>query len=62
MVAGRTIEESDDAVADQSAIPARDAGFSLTESIIAVALMAIAVVPILLAAGLTVRTSAQSRS
>jgi len=62
MVAGRTIEESDDAVADQLALPARDAGFSLTESIIAVALMAIAVVPILLAAGLTVRTSSQSRS
>lgn len=58
MRAGRTREIDDEAVA----APQRDAGFSLTESIIAVALMAIAVVPILLAAALTVRTSAQSRS
>jgi prepilin-type N-terminal cleavage/methylation domain-containing protein len=58
MTAWRT-EEIDDTAATP---PTRDAGFSLTESIIAVALMAVAVVPILLAAGLTVRTSSQSRS
>jgi Tfp pilus assembly protein PilV len=58
MTAGQTAEIDDTA----SAPSARDAGFSLTESIIAVALMAIAVVPILLAAGLTLRTSSQSRS
>lgn len=40
----------------------RDAGFSLTEIIIAVALMALIVVPIMLAAGLSVRTSSQSRT
>lgn len=58
MAAGRTSEIDGNAVAALR----RDAGFSLTESIIAVALMAIAVVPILLAAAMTIRTSAQSRS
>ena len=40
----------------------RDAGFTLTEVIIAVTLMSTAVVPIMLAGLLTVRTSGQSRS
>lgn len=49
------IEESADA-------SRRDGGYSLTEVIVAVLLMSIAVVPILLAAGLSVRTSSQSRT
>jgi Tfp pilus assembly protein PilV len=40
----------------------RDAGFSLTETIVAVLLMSIAVVPIMLAAGVSVRASSQSRT
>ena len=40
----------------------RDAGFSLTEVIVAVLLMSIAVVPIMLAAGVSVRSSTQSRT
>jgi Tfp pilus assembly protein PilV len=58
MDAGRTAEW-DDTVATPHT---RDAGFSLAEAIVAVALMALAVVPILVAAALTVRTSSQSRS
>ena len=40
----------------------RDAGYSLTEVLVAVVLMAVAVLPILMAAGVSVRTSAQSRT
>ena len=40
----------------------RDAGFTLTEVIVAVTLMSTAIVPIMLAGLLTVRTSGQSRS
>jgi prepilin-type N-terminal cleavage/methylation domain-containing protein len=40
----------------------RDAGFTLTEVIVAVVLMSTAVVPIMLAGLLTVRTSGQTRS
>lgn len=40
----------------------RDAGYSLTEVLVAVVLMSIAIIPILLAAGLSVRTSSQSRN
>ena len=40
----------------------RDAGFSLTEVIVAVLLMSTAVVPIMLAAGVSIKTSAQSRN
>jgi Tfp pilus assembly protein PilV len=42
--------------------PTRDAGYSLTEAIVAVLLMSIAVVPIILAAGVSVRSSSQSRT
>ncbi len=45
-----------------SAPPRADAGFSLTEVIVAVLLMSIAVVPIMLAAGVSVRSSSQSRN
>lgn len=58
MDAGRTAERDDQAATP----PTRDAGFSLAEAIVSVALMALAVVPIMLAAALTVRTSSQSRS
>ncbi len=48
---------------DEGGAPLRaDAGFSLTEVIVAVLLMSIAVVPIMLAAGVSVRSSTQSRS
>lgn len=40
----------------------RDAGFTLTEVIVAVVLMSTAIVPIMLAGLLSVRTSSQSRS
>jgi Tfp pilus assembly protein PilV len=40
----------------------RDAGFTLTEVIVAVTLMSTAIVPIMLAGLLTVRTSGQTRS
>ena len=40
----------------------RDAGYSLTEVLVAIVLMSIAIIPILLAAGLSVRTSSQSRN
>jgi len=58
MDAGRTAQWEDEA----APLPSRDAGFGLAEAIVAVALMALAVVPIMLAAALTVRTSSQSRS
>lgn len=58
MDAGRTAQWEDEA----TSLPSRDAGFGLAEAIVAVALMALAVVPIMLAAALTVRTSSQSRS
>lgn len=58
MDAGRTSECEEQAAKP----PTRDAGFSLAEAIVAVALMALAVVPIMLAAALTVRTSSQSRT
>ena len=44
------------------ASPRRDTGFSLTEVIVAVALMGLIVVPVMLAAGLSIRTSSQSRT
>jgi prepilin-type N-terminal cleavage/methylation domain-containing protein len=47
---------------DGTAHSRRDAGFSLTEVIVAVLLMSIAVVPIMLAAGVSVRSSTQSRT
>jgi Tfp pilus assembly protein PilV len=48
---------------DRPAVARRgDDGFSLTEVIVAVLLMSAAVVPIMLAAGVSVRASAQSRS
>lgn len=58
MDAGRTAQWDDEA----APAPSRDAGFSLAEAIVSVALMALAVVPIMLAAALTVRTSSQSRT
>lgn len=42
--------------------PRRDAGYTLTEVLAAVVLMAIAIIPIILAAGLSLRTSSQSRN
>jgi hypothetical protein len=52
--------EPDDMKRQRSA--QRDAGFTLTEVIIAVVLMSTAIVPIMLAGLMTVRTSSQSRS
>jgi len=40
----------------------RDAGYTLTEVLAAVVLMGIAIIPIILAAGLSLRTSSQSRN
>lgn len=42
--------------------PRRDAGYTLTEVLAAVVLMGIAIIPIILAAGLSLRTSSQSRN
>ena len=42
--------------------PRRDAGYTLTEVLAAVALMSIAIVPIILAAGVSIKASSQTRN
>lgn len=47
---------------DLSHLPRRDAGYSLTEVLVAIVLMSVAIAPILVSAAVSVRTSAQSRT
>ena len=48
--------------AGEHEVPCRDAGFSLTEVLVAVVLMSMAVIPILLACIMTIKTSSQVRT